>query len=119
MKALLYMVMQFTGAAFGAFFTVQLTDSDYHHCANLETIAGKTGSVFGWELLATFVLVWVVHATAVSKPSIAPGTAPFAIGIVIAATCGINGQYTGGYANPARFFGPLVMNSCLGSYSHM
>ena len=81
MTAVLYWIAQFSGAILGAVLTVELTGHnsqvDYGHCHGLSTIEGDTGETFGWEFFATFMLVWVVHATAVSKPSIAPGTAPF------------------------------------------
>merc|ERR1712178_294196 len=110
---LAYWAAQMLGAIIGAVLTASFTNlwscSDYG--LTFSTASGGhpyygDGQVFGFEFFATFVLVSVVHMTAVSKPG-AGVAAPFAIGLAIAATCGSDGAYTGGFANPARFLGPV------------
>merc|ERR1711959_88987 len=109
---ILYMVVQFCGALIGAVLTSAMSSMEFNNCGGADPEKLSDGESFGWELFATFVLVWTVHMTAVSKPG-AGNTAPFAIGLAIAATCGIDGRYTGGFANPARFFAPMVVNNCI------
>merc|ERR1712093_120957 len=115
---ILYMVVQFCGALIGAVLTSAMSSMEFNNCGGADPEKLSDGESFGWELFATFVLVWTVHMTAVSKPG-AGNTAPFAIGLAIAATCGIDGRYTGGFANPARFFAPMVVNKCLQSKTHI
>merc|ERR1712072_1633946 len=112
MTGLCYIPAQILGAIIGAIMTVQFTNDndpnvqvDYGHCHSLSEPNDKDGA-FGWEFWMTFILCWVVHQVAVSDPQ--PTTAPFAIGLVIAVTAGIDGQFTGGFGNPARFLGPLI-----------
>jgi len=68
-------------------------------------------SVFGWELVGTFVLCGTVLATAVAKPGFGD-LAPLAIGMSVAINVGTSGSITGGAYNPARFFGPAVVFGC-------
>lgn len=118
--ALLYMVAQFTGALVGAVLTSSMSAMQFNDCGANDNAAQTVddANTFAWETLATFILVATVHATAVYKPGAGP-TAPFAIGLAIAATCGIDGSFTGGFGNPARFFAPMVVNRCLRDKSHL
>jgi MIP family channel proteins len=59
------------------------------------------------ELIATFVLVFVVFGTAVDKT--APHIAGLAIGLAYAAGLLAIAPFTGGSLNPARTFGPAVV----------
>merc|ERR1712196_173124 len=111
-EGVLYQVMQFCGALTGAVITTAMSSMAFGNCGANDADKLNHGETFGWEFFATFVLVWTVHMTAVSKPG-AGNTAPFAIGLAIAATCGIDGRYTGGFGNPSRFFAPMVVNACL------
>lgn len=56
-------------------------------------------SVFGWELVGTFVLCGTVLATAVAKPGFGD-LAPLAIGMSVAINVGTSGSITGGAYNP-------------------
>ncbi|KAL3905577.1 MAG: hypothetical protein SGARI_004392 [Bacillariaceae sp.] len=74
----------------------------------------SSGSAFLLEFLGTFLLVWTVCTTAVSKISIAGNAAPLAIGfsVLLAHLCLI--PFTGCGINPARAFGPMIMNIAYG-----
>jgi len=117
-EAVLYIIVQIVGAILGAVLTTATTANEYGNCGPNSMDTVEKGDTFAFEFFATFILVWVVHMTAVSKPG-AGNAAPFAIGLAIASTCGISAQYTGGFANPARFLGPLIVNSCLQSHSYV
>jgi len=110
LNAVLYWVAQFTGGILGAVLTSATTKRSFNYCETMPDTLDNA-STFCFEFWATFILVWTVHMTAVEKPG-AGNTAPFAIGLAIAVTCGIDGMYTGGYANPARFLSPLIVNHC-------
>lgn len=62
------------------------------------------------ETVLTFALVFVVYATAVDEKSPAKGIAPLAIGFTVLAAHFIGVPYTGSSLNPARSFGPAVVN---------
>ena len=61
---------------------------------------------FSLELVATFVLMFVVFATAVDPD--APRVGGFAIGLTYGALMLALGSFTGGSMNPARSVGPAV-----------
>mmetsp|Transcript_20207 Transcript_20207/g.35579 ORF Transcript_20207/g.35579 Transcript_20207/m.35579 type:complete len:301 (-) Transcript_20207:146-1048(-) len=67
------------------------------------------GAAFLLEFLGTFLLVWTVCMTAVSKSSIAANIAPIAIGwsVFLAHLCLI--PFTGCGINPARVLGPMIL----------
>jgi len=119
LEGCLYQVVQVCGALVGAVLTSAMDPgTKFNNCGANDADKLDKGETFGWEFFATFILVWTVHMTAVSKPG-AGNTAPFAIGLAIAATCGIDGRFTGGFANPARFFAPMVINACLRGKTHI
>ena len=72
------------------------------------------GQVFFWELVATFVLVSVVFATAVDDAASGHfvSVAPLAIGLSLFACAQACGPFTGGCLNPARFLGPAIVFGC-------
>lgn len=70
-------------------------------------------TVFGIELLLTFLLVFVVFGTAVSGKA-PPGWAGFAIGMTIALGHFIGIPISGASMNPARTFGPAVISGFQG-----
>ena len=69
------------------------------------------GPVFLHEMVGTFVLVSTVLAAAVAKPGFGDA-APFAIGLAVFVSVGAVGKLTGGFFNPARFFGPALVFGC-------
>ena len=67
------------------------------------------GSAFLLEFMGTFLLVWTVLNTAVSKVSIAANLAPMAIGFSVFLAHIVLIPFTGCGINPARSFGPHVV----------
>lgn len=65
------------------------------------------------ELIGTFLLVFVVMGVAVDKKA-EPGFAGVAIGLTVAAAIFVLGPITGGSINPARTFGPYLIDSLVG-----
>jgi glycerol uptake facilitator-like aquaporin len=130
-RCAIYMVAQLAGAAFAAL----LASLIHVHCTLDGTVCQAApglsgwslsnvgpgcraplpdearGAVFVYELLGTFVLVLTVLATAVAKPGMGD-LAPFAIGLSIFVVVGACGSITGGFFNPARFFGPAIIFGC-------
>ena len=75
----------------------------------------KTGEALVLEALVTFFLVWVFFALAADIRGAYKATAGLAIGLVYGAAILVAGPLTGGstgaVANPARVFGPQLMDS--------
>ena len=63
------------------------------------------------ELVLTFFLVWVVFATAADPRGAFKSIAGFAIGLTIGADILIGGPLTGAAMNPARAFGPQLVEN--------
>lgn len=107
--AVLYWVAQLLGGTVAALLVAGALDT--------EAVAGGTpvlaDGVAVWagillELVATFVLVFVVYGTAVDKG--APASVyPFAIGLSITVGILAIGPFTGAALNPARGFGPALV----------
>jgi aquaporin Z len=73
--------------------------------------ATSAGAGLVLEIVMTFFLVWVVFATAVDARGAFKTIAGFAIGLTIAVDILVGGPLTGAAMNPARAFGPqLVQN---------
>ena len=72
------------------------------------------GSAFLIEAMGTFLLVWTVCMTAVSKKSIAANIAPIAIGWSVLLAHLVLIPYTGCGINPARSFGPHLVTIMAG-----
>jgi glycerol uptake facilitator-like aquaporin len=77
--------------------------------SNIVTPELPIASAFLIELMGTFLLVWTVCMTAVSKNSIAANIAPIAIGWSVLLAHLILIPYTGCGINPARSFGPHIV----------
>jgi glycerol uptake facilitator protein len=65
------------------------------------------------EFIGTFFLVLVVMGVAVDKKA-EPGFAGISIGMTVAAVIVVLGAFTGASINPARTFGPYLMDMILG-----
>jgi aquaporin Z len=63
------------------------------------------------ELIMTFFLAWVVFATAADPRGAFKSVAGFAIGLTIAADILMGGPLTGAAMNPARAFGPELVEN--------
>lgn len=63
------------------------------------------------EIILTFALVFVVYATAVDPKKGSIGViAPLAIGFTVLAAIFVGVPYSGASLNPARSFGPALVN---------
>ena len=139
-KGILYMLAQFIGAIIGSLIvwgcsprlddvgcTAESTepvclgsnfDGDFGPAFSLglNTVAGTTsiGSAFLLELVGTYLLVITVLNSAVDKNSGAANCAPIAIGwSVLLAHINLI-PFTGCGINPARSFGPMIVDSIAG-----
>ena len=119
-KAAAYIAVQCLGAILGAALVWGSTASD-----TLKTATGdqppfllgtnvvaedlSLASAFLAEAMGTFLLVWTVVLTAVSKKSIAANLAPLAIGLSVTLAHLVLIPLTGCGINPARSLGPMVV----------
>jgi aquaporin TIP len=110
-----YWVAQFSGAVVAALLLKWIYPGNVSDASKLgapvlnEQIT--VGAGFVLEAILTFFLVWVVFATAADPRGAFTIVAGFAIGLTIAADILIGGPLTGAAMNPARAFGPeLVQN---------
>jgi glycerol uptake facilitator-like aquaporin len=69
------------------------------------------GQGFVIEIVLTFFLVWVVFATAADPGGTFKSIAGLAIGLTITADILMGGPLTGAAMNPARAFGPQVVQN--------
>jgi aquaporin TIP len=113
--AVVYWVAQFTGAVVAALLLRWLYPEQIRNFAHLGT-PGLGSGVSHWqgfviEIVLTFFLVWVVFATAADPGGTFKSIAGLAIGLTITLDILMGGPLTGAAMNPARAFGPqLVQN---------
>ncbi|DBA83333.1 TPA: hypothetical protein ACH3X2_006580 [Trebouxia sp. C0005] len=74
------------------------------------------GMAFGWEFVMTFLLVAVVYAVAIGKPSFTE-TGPLAVGFALWCSAFVAGEFTGASLNPARTLGPAFVYHCNWRYA--
>ena len=116
--AVVYILLQLAGATAGALMTKFLLIDDLAKqqnngapALNLSLLGGDFAG-FVTELLGTFFLVWAVIAVAVN-PRAARDWAGLAIGGTLGFAVMIFGPLTGAALNPARWFGPALVNGSL------
>jgi aquaporin TIP len=113
--ALTYWVVQFAGAALAALLLRWFYSELERNVVNLGAPALASG-ISQWqgfviEIVLTFFLVWVVFATAADPGGTFKSIAGLAIGLTITMDILMGGPLTGAAMNPARAFGPeLVQN---------
>jgi aquaporin TIP len=113
--ALVYWVTQFAAAAAAALavkwiFPNSLVDQTRLGAAQLaEGIS--TGRGLALEAVLTAFLVWVIFATAADPRGTFKSIAGLAIGLTITADILIGGPLTGAAMNPARAFGPALVQN--------
>jgi aquaporin Z len=110
-----YWLAQFSGAVAAALLLKWIYPDNVSDSAKLGAPVLNSqisvGAGFVLEAVLTFFLVWVVFATAADPRGAFAIVAGFAIGLTIAADILIGGPLTGAAMNPARAFGPqLVQN---------
>ncbi len=112
-----YVVAQLLGAFAGALLIVAYVGSRATDLGSVGLTAlgpgvnGLQGVVA--EALGTFLLVFTIMAVAVDERAPA-GWAGFLIGLAVAAEIMLIGPFTGGSVNPARSFGPYLVNQLFG-----
>ncbi len=112
MLTLFYWVIQFAAAAAAALLLRWIYDAATRNATNLG--APALGNVSTWqgvviEGVMTFFLVWVVFATAADPRGTFKSVAGLAIGLTIVLDILMGGPLTGGAMNPARAFGPELV----------
>jgi aquaporin TIP len=113
--ALAYWAAQFAGATLAAlllkwiFPNVIVSGAKLGAPALSPAIGAFPGVVL--ELIMTFFLAWVVFATAADPRGAFKSIAGFAIGLTIGADILMGGPLTGAAMNPARAFGPELVEN--------
>jgi glycerol uptake facilitator protein len=112
-----YVVAQLLGAFTGAMLIVAYVGNRATDLGSIGLTAlgpgvnGLQGIVA--EALGTFLLVFTIMAVAVDERAPA-GWAGFLIGLAVATEIMLIGPFTGGSVNPARSFGPYLVNQLFG-----
>ncbi|MFA6363057.1 MIP/aquaporin family protein [Methanoregula sp.] len=112
-----YIVAQCIGAAVGSLLLYLSLGASAVTVGGLGATSPFPGIGYGQailvEAIATFVLMLVIMGVAVD-PRATPGFAGLVIGLTVAGLITMAGNITGGSLNPARTFGPYVMDGLLG-----
>jgi len=127
LRAFCYWTAQIFGGIIGSAILRSLTPEVHRHgmgCHGLG-IGVSPGQGLWIEVVLTFIFIFVVFATAVSpfvgkisplsggENEYGPGKlTPFAVGMTILVLHTVGIPLTGASMNPARSFGPAVVNSC-------
>jgi MIP family channel proteins len=112
--AVAYVVAQLAGATIGALGIRFLLPGSLWDPVTLGTPL-VSPIITNWqaivlEAVLTFLLVWVVFATALDPEGAFGKIAGLAIGLVITMDILVGGPFTGAAMNPARSFGPAVVS---------
>src|SRR5436309_2516957 len=113
--ALTYWIVQFAAAAAAAGLLRWFFSTPERNAVQLGA-PGLGGGITQWqgfviEIVLTFFLVWVVFATAADPGGTFKSIAGLAIGLTITADILMGGPLTGAAMNPARAFGPQLVQS--------
>ena len=112
--AWVYWIAQLLGAVLGALLLSWLVPNALTDPVNLGAPALGLGTGAGAgmviEAILTFFLVWVVFATAADPRGTFTSIAGLAIGLTIALDICMGGPLTGAAMNPARAFGPELVD---------
>ena len=111
-NAVTYIIAQLAGAVLGALVLVALYPDTLRDRAQLGTplLSGVTfAQGVGIELVLTVFLMLAVFGTALDKRG--PHIGGFGIGLVLTMDILAAGRFTGGVMNPARAFGPALINN--------
>ena len=111
---LAYVVAQLAGATFAALALRVLTPGPAWGPVSLGTPLVNP-ALADWQAIAieavlTFLLVWVVFATALDPEGAFGKIAGLAIGFTITMDIMMGGPFTGAAMNPARSFGPAIVS---------
>jgi MIP family channel proteins len=121
--ALVYILAQLSGGVLGALLTKALLLDEgragHYGAPQVSSLLGGDFQGFIVEGIGALVLVLAVLAVALGTRA-AKDWAPFAIGTTLAFAVMVTGPLTGGSLNPARWFGPaLVDNTWGGVYPYL
>ena len=112
-----YIIAQVIGACLGSICLYLCLGSAAVTVGGLGATAPAMGVGYGQamfaEFIGTFFLMMVVMGVAVDKKA-EPGFAGISIGMTVAAVIAVLGAFTGASINPARTFGPYLMDMLLG-----
>jgi len=115
--AVAYIIAQCIGAAIGSLLFFLTVGMDAVTIGGLGATAPFPGIAYGQailiEILATFVLMLVIMGVAVDERA-PPGFAGLIIGLTVAGMITMAGNISGASLNPARTFGPYLMDLLLG-----
>jgi aquaporin TIP len=115
MLAVVYWVAQFAAAVIAALLLQWIFPTSAVNATNLGAPAlnGAFGVGAGvvLEAILTFLLVWVIFATAADPRGTFKSIAGLAIGLTITIDILIGGPVTGAAMNPARAFGPELVHN--------
>jgi len=115
--AVAYIIAQLIGAAVGSLLFFLTVGMDAVTIGGLGATAPFPGIGYGQailvEAIATFVLMLAIMGTAVDKKAPA-GFAGLVIGLSVTAMITSTGNIAGASLNPARTFGPYIMDFLLG-----
>jgi len=113
--AVSYWAVQFTGAVAAALLLKWIYPDRITDAAKLgaPTLAPElsVGAGFVVEVILTFFLIWVVFATAADPRGAFALIAGLAIGLTVTADILVGGPLTGAAMNPARAFGPMLVQN--------
>jgi aquaporin TIP len=109
--ALVYWLMQFAAAVLASLLLRWVFDEQIRNVVKLGVPAT---TIDNWkavvlEAVLTFFLVWVFFATATDPRGAFKQIAGLAVGFIVAADVLVGGPLTGGAMNPARAFGPQLV----------
>ncbi len=112
-----YIMAQLTGATIGSALFLICVGSDAAFVGGMGATAPFPGISYGQAILAeaigTFVLMLVIMGIAVDERA-PPGFAGLVIGLTVGGIIVTIGNITGSSLNPARTFGPYVVDSMYG-----
>jgi aquaporin TIP len=116
--AVTYWLAQFAGAVAAALLVKAMLPNSLDSALGAPSLNPNLSAWQGllWETVLTFFLVWVVFATAVDPKGAFPAIAGFGIGIIITVDILIGGPLTGASMNPARAFGPELVQGYWGDF---
>jgi MIP family channel proteins len=119
-KSAAYIVAQLLGAVVAALLLDYIFDKSTVDLVNSVPLVNYDGDSDGFiigrgrtlviEVILTFFLVYVIHGVAVDSRG-AHAIAPLAIGLTITMDIFMGGPLTGAAMNPARHFGPALVQS--------
>jgi glycerol uptake facilitator protein len=112
-----YLIAQLAGAVLGALLIVASFGARATHLAGVgsTTLGNGTGYLRGTlaELIGTFLLLFTIMALAVDRRA-PTGWAGLIIGLAVSTDILLLGPLTGASLNPARTFGPYLINTLFG-----